>query len=374
MIYLDNHATTAADPRVIEAMLPCLAGELANPGSTSHAPGRAAAAQVGIARARVAALIGATPAEIVFTSGATEANNLALIGIARQRGGGHIVTSAIEHPAVLETVAHLEAHGCTATILDADETGRIRPEDVQNAIGEETILVSVMAANNEIGTIEPIGEIGRICRERGVLFHTDASQAIGKTPLDVEADSIDLLSFTGHKLHGPMGCGALYVKTGIELSPLSFGGGQEGGRRAGTLNLPGIVGLGVACRILRDEGLGECARIAGLRDRLFDALTANLEGVVKNGPVAPRLPGNLHVSFLGVQSHELMAACPGLAVSAGAACHSDAVRISPVLAAIGCDAARAAGAIRFGLGRFTTEAEVDAAAEMVVEAVRRLKT
>jgi len=370
MIYLDNHATTHVDPRVRDAMLRCMSEEFANPGSTSHAPGRAAAAEVAQARTKVAALLGAAPDEIVFTSGATEANNLALLGTVRR----HVVTTRIEHPAVLETVEHLVAQGCAATLLPVDSDGRVRPQDVESALRPETDLVSVMAANNEIGTIQPIAKIARLCRENGVLLHTDASQAVGKMALDVTELGIDLLSLTGHKFHGPIGCGALFVRDGVPLTPQTFGGGQEGGRRAGTLNLPGIAGLGEACAILREEGAAECERIAVLRDRLHQRLAAALDCVELNGPREGRLPGNLHVSFRGVDSARLMAACPDLAVSAGAACHSENVDVSPVLAAIGVDSGGARGAVRFGLGRFTTQAEIDAAAAMVIEAVMRLKT
>lgn len=370
MIYLDNHATTPIDPRVREAMVRHMGPEFANPGSTSHAPGRAAAAAVATARGQVAALLGADPGEIVFTSGATEANNLALLGAVH----GHLVTTRIEHPAILETVDHLVEQGRRATVLPVDEEGRVRPADVASALQPDTDLVSVMAANNEIGTIQKIAEIARICRENGILLHTDASQGVGKMPIDVREDGVDLLSLTGHKFHGPIGCGALFVRDGIELEPQSFGGGQEGGRRAGTLNLPGIVGLGVACEILRTEGPAECTRIAALRDRLHQRLRAGLPDLQLNGPTEGRLPGNLHVSFLGIDSADLMSACPDLAVSAGAACHSDSGGISAVLRAIGCDPRGARGAVRFGLGRFTTEQEIDEAAEMVVAAVNRLKT
>jgi len=369
MIYLDNHATTPVDPRVREAMVRAMGPEFANPGSTSHAPGRAAAAAVARAREQIAALLNAQPSEIVFTSGATEANNLALLGAVRR----HVITTQIEHPAVLETVEHLVAQGCTATILPVDSDGRVRPADVEAAIRPETDLVSVMAANNEVGTIQPIAKVARICRQNNVLLHSDASQAI-KQPFPVADLGVDLLSLTGHKFHGPIGCGALFVRDGVELAPQSFGGGQEGGRRAGTLNLPGIVGLGEACEILRVEGAAESVRIAALRDRLHQRLATELPCVELNGPSDDRLPGNLHVSFRGVNSAELMAACPQLAVSAGAACHSENVDVSPVLAAIGVDREGARGAIRFGLGRFTTEAEIEAAASMVIEAVLRLKT
>jgi len=370
MIYLDNHATTHPDPRVRDAMVRCMGPEFANPGSTGHAPGRAAAAAVAQAREQVAALIGAATDEIVFTSGATEANNLALLGTVHD----FVVTTRIEHPAILETVQHLVSHGRRSLLLPVDEEGRVRLEDIETAVRLDPDLISVMAANNEIGTIEPIAEIARICRNSAVLFHTDASQAIGKVPIDVTATGIDLLSLTGHKFHGPLGCGALFVRRGVEIEPQSFGGGQEGGRRAGTLNLPGIVGLGVACEIAAAEGAAECERIAALRDRLEERLRAGGLDFTVNGPREGRLPGNLHVSFRGVNSAEVMAACPELAVSAGAACHSETTDVSPVLAAIGVDSGGARGALRFGLGRFNTEAEIDAAAQMVIEAIERLKT
>jgi len=370
MIYLDNHATTRVDPRVLEAMLPCYGDGFANASSLSHAPGRAAAAAVARAREQVASLLGARADEIVFTSGATEANNLALLGTARELGGGHLVTSAIEHPAILETAQE----GFDVTLVPVGPDGRVSADAVESALRPDTRLVSVMAANNEIGTIQPIAQIGRLCRERGVRFHTDASQVIGKGQIDVGPHSIDLLSLTGHKFHGPVGCGALFVRTGVALPPIQFGGAQEGGRRSGTLNLPGIVGLGAACAIAAEEALDEYLRTGLLRDRLLGRLMAGPHEVQLNGPREGRLPGNLHVSFRGVQSAQIMAACPGLAISAGAACHSENTAISPVLQAIGCDEEGARGALRFGIGRFNTEAEIDEAARLVIDAVTALKT
>ncbi|MHC4938461.1 MAG: cysteine desulfurase family protein [Planctomycetota bacterium] len=362
MIYLDNHATTPLDPRVREAMLPYLGEKFGNPASTSHALGRASAAAVARAREQVAARLGAEPDEIVFMSGATEANNLALRGTAPE--AGHMITTTIEHPAVLETAAYLESLGHAVTYLPVDETGMLDAGTVKDALRPDTWLISVMAANNEVGTIQPTAAVSAIAREAGVLFHTDASQAIGKIPLE---GPFDLLSLTGHKIHGPVGCGALYVRRGTALRKILFGGPQEGDRRAGTLNTPGIVGLGMACELAEPGG-------PELRDRLQAALEAAIPGLVINGHPTRRLPGNLHVSLPGVRSDAMLAAMPGLAVSAGAACHTGRVQASPVLQALGFDEARAGGAIRFGIGRFTTETEIDEAVRIVTEAWKSVKS
>ncbi|MEM8882887.1 MAG: cysteine desulfurase family protein [Planctomycetota bacterium] len=360
MIYLDNHATTSLDPRVLDAMLPFLRHEFGNPASR-HAWGRRAAEAVDGARAQVAALFGAEPDEIVFTSGATEANNLALRGTALRHPGGHLIVSAIEHPAVLDTARALAAEGWSLTELTVDPRGCVAPDDLRAALRPDTFLVSIMAANNEIGTIQPVAELAAIAP----LLHTDASQALGKTALPAGAQ---LISLTGHKIHGPIGAGALYVKRGTDLAPLQHGGGQEGGRRAGTLNTPGIVGLGAACALLAADPAAECARMAALRDRLQAQLEAAIPGLQVNGDPDARLPGNLHVCLPGVASADLLPLMPDLAVSTGAACHADA---SPVMAAIGADGTRA---LRFGIGRFTTEQEVDEGARIVTNAFETLKT
>lgn len=357
-IYLDNHATTPLDPRVFDAMRPYWQEKFGNPASTGHRYGIEAAEAVAKARKQIEAVTGN---DVVFLSGATEANNLAIFGSAPATGG-HMITTPIEHPAVLETA---RAGGWDLTLLPVDHAGLVDPDAVKPALRADTFLISVMAANNEVGTIQPIAEIGAIAREHGVWFHTDASQAIGKVPL-AEAD---LISFTGHKIHGPVGSGALVVRPGVEVRRQMHGGNQEGGRRAGTLATPGIVGLGEAFSLFDPT---ENERIRGLRDRLRTLLESEIEGLLVNG--TNQLPGNLHVSLPGVTSDAMVAHMPGLAVSAGAACHSGEVRMSPVLAALGFDEERAAGALRFGLGRFTTADEIEAAAQIVTGAWKTLRT
>jgi cysteine desulfurase len=372
LIYLDCHATTPVDPRVLDAMVPFFRERFGNPSSRSHRFGWEADEAVERARAQVAKLLGAEPREILFTSGASEANNLAIKGAAAKRRGrgNHNVASPVEHPSVRESIEHLVAsQGLEVTWLTVDPEGRVRPEEVAKAITPRTILVSVMLANNEIGTVEPLREIGRIAAERNVLFHTDATQGIGKVPFDVRADGVHMAALTGHKIYGPKGCGALYVRSGVELERQTHGGGQERGLRSGTLNVPGIVGLGKACEICRLEREEESARTAALRDRL----RGRLEDVRLNGPAEARLPGNLHVSFPGVDAESLMLAVPEVAVSSGSACASGSMEISHVLKAIGMKPDLAKSSIRFGLGRFTTEAEVDEAAERFVAAARRLR-
>jgi cysteine desulfurase len=375
LIYLDCHATTPVDPRVLDAMLPHFRERFGNPSSRSHRFGWEADEAVERARAQVARLLNAEPREIVFTSGASEANNLALKGAAARRRdrGNHIVASPVEHPSVRETVEHLAASGFEVTWLETDGEGRVRPADVARAITPGTILVTVMTANNEIGTVQPVREIGRIAAEHGVLFHTDATQGVGKVDFDVRADGVHLAALTGHKIHGPKGCGALYVRQGVELERQMHGGGQERGLRAGTLNVPGIVGLGMAAEICRAERVPEGARVAALRDRLRQRLLAGIDDARVNGPAAERLPGNLHISFPGVDAESLMLAVPEVAVSSGSACASGSMEISHVLRAIGMRPDLAKSSIRFGLGRFTTEAEVDETADRFVGAVRRLR-
>jgi cysteine desulfurase len=378
-IYLDHHATTPVDPRVLETMLPYFTAKPGNPASRSHSFGWEADRAVERARQRIAALAGATEREIVFTSGATESNNLALKGAAEayRRKGNHLVTMATEHKAVLDTVRHLEQAGFRVTILPPEPDGLLDLARLRAAILPGTILVSVMYANNEIGTIQPAREIGEICREGGVLFHCDAAQAFGKIPVDVEAAHIDLLSVSAHKMYGPKGAGALYVRRRnprVELMAQIHGGGHESGLRSGTLNVPGIVGFGEACAIAADEMAGEAVRIAALRDSLLRQLEAKLDGTMHvNGTMAHRLPGNLNVSFEGVDGDALLTSIPEIAVSAGSACGSG-YDSSYVLEALGLAPAWLQCPVRFGIGRSNTQAEIDCAASRVAAAVRELRT
>lgn len=376
-VYLDHQATTPLDPRVLEAMLPWLTGDFGNAASRQHAFGWVAESAVSAAREEIAAVLGAEPAEIVFTSGATESNNLAILGAARAaRGrGDHVVTSAVEHRSVLDPCRQLAAEGFEVTVLAPDETGRIAVEAVAAALKDRTILVSLMAAHNEIGTLNPVAEIGALCASRGVLFHTDAAQALGKVPFDVKS-GVALASLSAHKLYGPKGVGALWVRARprVALSPLVFGGGHERGLRSGTLNVPGIAGFGAAARLAARERDVEAVRLATLRDRLDGAIRTALHGVTLNGHPVERLPGNLSLSFAGVNGESLIAALRSLAVSSGSACTTASAEPSHVLRALGVPDALAKATIRFGLGRFTTVAEVDFAASEVVEAVRRLRS
>jgi len=377
-IYLDHHATTPVDPRVLQAMLPYFCEKFGNPASRHHAFGWEAEQAVERARAQIAALIGCSPREIVFTSGATESVNLALKGVAEAFAGrgDHIVTVATEHRAVLDTCRRLQERGLRVTYLPVDREGLLDPDDVGRALTDRTILVSVMYANNEIGVIQPIRQIARMAREHGALFHSDATQAVGKIPVRVEEDGIDLLSFSAHKLYGPKGIGALYVCAGnprVRLSAQVDGGGHERGLRSGTLNVPGIVGFGEACAICEREMDGEARRLAALRDRLVDRLLAELEDVFVHGSRERRLPHNLNVSFAGVEASSLMMSVREIAVSSGSACSSATPEPSHVLRALGLPADLARGAIRIGLGRFNTEEEVEYAAGRLVEAVRRLR-
>jgi cysteine desulfurase len=377
-VYLDHHATTPVDPRVLQAMLPYFSEKFGNPASRNHAFGWEAEQAVEHARSRIAALIGASPREMIFTSGATESVNLALKGVAEayQGRGDHIVTVVTEHRAVLDTCRRLEARGLRVTYLPVDREGLVDPDEVRRAITERTILVSVMFANNEIGVIQPIREISRVVRERGVLFHSDATQAVGKIPVHVEEDGIDLLSFSAHKLYGPKGVGALYVRSRnprVELVPQIDGGGHERGLRSGTLNVPAIVGFGEACAICQREMEGEGQRLAALRDRLMNRLLAELDDVVIHGSLEHRLPNNLNLSFLGVEASTLMMNVKEIAVSSGSACSSATPEPSHVLRALGLPADLARGAIRIGLGRFNTEEEIEYAAGRLIEAVRKLR-
>ena len=371
-IYLDNHATTPLDPRVLDAMLPYLQDRFGNASSRSHRFGWEAEEAVERARGQVAGLLGADPREIVFTSGATEANNLALLGAAGGAGGRtHLVVSPLEHPSVRDTALHLAGRGFEVTWLPVDAGGLVDPSDVERAITDRTLLVSVMAANNEVGTVQPVDAIGEVCERRGVLFHTDASQAACKVPFSAKRTHMAVL--TGHKIYGPKGCGALFVRRSVSLQRQVHGGGQERGLRAGTLNVPGIVGLGMACEVGRTDREGEAAHSGRLRDRLKERLAASIEGLVVNGSESHRLPGNLHVSFPGVDNQTLMMAVPEVAVSSGSACASGSLEPSHVLKALGIGAERAGASIRFGIGRFTTEEEVDRAADLFLAAAKRLR-
>jgi cysteine desulfurase len=377
-IYLDNHATTPVDPRVLEAMLPYFREHFGNAASASHEFGWRAEEAVETGRRQVASLINASAKEIIFTSGATESNNLALKGaVSRYRAkGSHVITCETEHKSVLDTVKHLKSEGCDITCLPVDREGRVDPGDVRNAIRPDTVLVSIMMANNEVGTLQPIAEIGLVCREKDVLFHTDAVQAVGKVPVDVDALNVDLLSLTAHKLYGPKGVGALFVRQKprrVVLDPLTDGGGHERGMRSGTLNVPGIVGLGRAFELAREELLEESARILQYREKLRTALFEGLSDVHLNGSLEHRLPGNLNVSIAGVEGESLVVALKDVAVSSGSACSSASLEPSHVLKAMGVPTPLAVRAIRFGIGRFNTGEEIDYVSNLVVSNVRRLR-
>ncbi len=376
-VYLDHHATTPVDPRVLEAMLPYFGPKFGNAASRTHRFGWEAEKAVEQAREAVAQLIGAEAREIVFTSGATESNNLALKGVAEAcRGrGNHIVTMLTEHRAVLDVVRHLERQGLTATLLAPRPDGTIDLDEFRNALRPETVLASVMHANNEIGVLQPVAEIGAICRERGVVFHCDAAQAAGKVPIQVRDQKIDLMSLTAHKMYGPKGIGALYLRRGrprVELVPQIDGGGHEFGYRSGTLNVPAIVGFGAACRLCRAEMESEALRIRALRDRLLAQLRSGVEDLIVNGSVEQRLGGNLNLSFPGVDAAALLLSLPDVALSTGSACSSAAPEPSHVLRALGVSAEAARGSVRIGIGRFNTEEEIDFAAGRIADAVRRL--
>jgi cysteine desulfurase len=374
-VYLDYHATTPVDPRVLEVMLPYFTEVFGNPASSSHAWGWKAQEAVETARRRVAALIGSTAREIVFTSGATESNNWAIKGVAATapESRRHIVCSAIEHKSVLETCKCLEAQGWSLSIVPVLADGRVDLEALAGVVTDGTALVSVMAANNEIGVVQPIAEIAAIAHAKGALLHTDAAQAVGKIPFDVQEAGVDLLSLTAHKMYGPKGCGALFVKKRTGLSPLIIGGGQERGFRSGTLNVPGIVGLGYACHLDRLELEDESARLRQLRDRLLEGLRASIGRVRVNGSLDHRLPHNLHVAFEGIDGESLTIGIGDIAVSAGSACSSASAAPSHVLRALyGADPIPGA-TVRFGLGRFTTDADIDYAIEKFTAVVKRLR-
>ena len=376
-IYLDYHATTPVDPEVLRTMTPYFTEVFGNAASRNHEYGWTAEAAVEKARAQVAHLIGAVEKEIIFTSGATESDDLALLGAAEmyREKGNHIITTPIEHKAVLDTCHYLASKGFEITYLPVDKYGQVSAESVRSAITPKTILVSVMFANNEIGTINPIAEIGKVCKEKGVLFHTDAVQGAGKVSIDVNAMGIDLLSISAHKMYGPKGVGALYVRRKnprVRLAPIIHGGGHERGMRSGTLNVPGIVGFGKAAEIAERSMATESVRIGKLRDRLWDGIRAELDDVYLNGHPTERLPGNLNVSFAYIEGESLMMGMKELAVSSGSACTSASLEPSYVLKAIGVGEDLAHTSIRFGLGRFTTEEEIDFAIKKVVSTAKKL--
>ena len=378
-IFLDNHSTTPMDPRVLEAMLPYFVEKFGNAASRNHAFGWAAEEAVEAARKQIARLIKADPKEIVFTSGATESDNLALKGVLEmyKEKGNHIITSATEHRAVLDTAKSLEAKGlATVTYLPVDKQGTINPEDVRKALTEKTVLISVMLANNEIGTINPIQDIGKIAKERGVLFHCDATQGVGKIPVDVQAMGIDLMSFSAHKIYGPKGVGALYVRKKnprVRIAAQIDGGGHERGMRSGTLPVPLIVGFGKACELCEQEMSAESARLATMRDRLQAGIMAALEESYLNGHPTNRLPGNLNISFAYVEGESLLMGMKEIALSSGSACTSATLEPSYVLRALGVGTELAHSSIRFGLGRFNTDEEIDYTIKKVIEIVTKLR-
>ena len=377
-IYMDNHATTPMDPRVLEEMLPFFMEKFGNAASRNHSFGWSAEEGVETARERIAKLVGATTKEIIFTSGATESDNLAIKGVAEmyREKGNHIITAVTEHKAVLDTCKRLEKYGYRVTYLPVQKDGLIDLDDLKRAMDDKTTLVSIMWANNEIGVLQPVAEIGKLCRERGVIFHTDATQAVGKIPTDVNKNNIDLMSISGHKMYGPKGVGALYVRRKnprVQVSAIIDGGGHERGMRSGTLNVPGIVGLGKACAIAQEEMPKESCKMAGLRNRLKDRIMGRLDEVYINGSMEHRLPGNLNISFAYVEGESLLMGINNVAVSSGSACTSATLEPSYVLKALGTGDDLAHSSIRFGIGRFNTEAEVDYVADRVIETVERLR-
>jgi cysteine desulfurase len=377
-ISMDYHATTPVDPRVLEAMLPYFTEKFGNSASRNHAFGWEAEEAVETARKQVADLIGATPKEVIFTSGATESNNLAIKGAAEmyREKGNHIITCVTEHKAVIDTCKKLEKQGARVTYLPVQKDGRVRPDDIRAAITDKTILITIMAANNEIGVLQPIEEIGAIAKEKGILFHTDAVQAVGKVPFDVNKAKVDLVSLTGHKFYGPKGVGALYVRRRnprVLLAEQISGGGHERGMRSGTLNVPGIVGLGKAAELCRQEMAKDTDRLGRLRDMLNEKLHRNLDEIYINGSMEHRLPHNLNISFAYVEGESLLMGINDVAVSSGSACTSASLEPSYVLKALGAGDDLAHSSIRFGLGRWTTEEEVDYVVEKLTSVVRRLR-
>ena len=378
-IYLDNHATTRTDPRVVQAMLPYFTEQYGNAASRNHVFGWKAEEAVDQARTQIAELIGAEAKDVIFTSGATESNNLAIKGAAQmlRRQGNHIITVQTEHRAVLDPCRRLQRDGFDVTFLPVDRFGRVAPPQIADAITDRTILVSVMLANNEIGTLQPVENIGRICKEHNVLLHTDAAQAVGKIPVDVEALQIDLLSLSAHKLYGPKGIGALYLRRRqphVRLEPLFDGGGHERGMRSGTLPVPLIVGFGAACALCRREMADDAAHARKLRESLWQGLCDELDELFLNGHPTERLPGNLNVSFAGVRGEALLMALKNIAISSGSACTSASVEPSYVLRALGVPDDLAHSSIRFGIGRFNTAEEIEYTIAEVVRQVRHLRT
>jgi cysteine desulfurase len=377
-IYMDNHATTPVDPRVFEAMRPYFTEVFGNAASRNHSFGWEAEEAVETARKQVAGLIGASAKEIVFTSGATESNNLAIKGVAEMYAekGNHIITAATEHKCVLDTCKHLEKQGRRVTYLPVGQDGLIDPDMLRDAITDRTILISIMYANNEIGVLQPVAEIAKIAKEKGVLFHTDGVQAVGKIPVDVTRDGIHLMSLSAHKIYGPKGVGALYVRRKaprVQLTAQMDGGGHERGMRSGTLNVTGIVGLGAACAICQQDMPRESTRLRGLRDKLMNKLMTELDAVYINGSLEHRLPHNLNISFAYVEGESLLMGINDVAVSSGSACTSATLEPSYVLKALGAGDDLAHSSIRFGLGRFNTEEEVDYVGDKVVDVVRKLR-
>jgi len=377
-IYMDNHATTPVDPRVLEAMMPYMTNVFGNAASRNHQFGWAAEEAVEHARTQIAKLIGATAKEIIFTSGATESDNLAIKGVAEmyREKGNHIITAATEHKAVLDTCKRLEKYGYKVTYLPVQRDGLVNLDELKAAMTDKTILVTIMYANNEIGVLQPVEAIGKLCRERGIVFHTDATQAVGKVPVDVNKQNIDVLSISAHKMYGPKGVGALYVRRKsprVQLSAIIDGGGHERGMRSGTLNVPGIVGLGKACELCMEEMPAESKRLTAMRDRLRQTIEKNLDEVYVNGNYEHRLPGNLNMSFLYVEGESLLMGINDIAVSSGSACTSATLEPSYVLKALGLGDDLAHSSIRFGLGRFNTDAEVDYVAAKIVDVVKKLR-
>ena len=376
-VYLDNHATTQTDPRVVEAMLPYFNKSFGNPHSGSHYYGWEAADAVELARGQVADSIGASPEEIYFTSGATEANNIALKGATRfyREKKNHIITCVTEHPCILDSAHDLASEGTRVTFLEVGSDGLIDLDNLKDAITDDTLLVSVMTVQNEIGTVQPIAEIGELCHQHEVLLHTDAAQALGKMSLDVKAMNVDLMSITGHKVYGPMGCGALYLtkKPRVKIKPLFSGGGQEKSIRPGTLPAPLCVGFGKTCELAAIEVEGEAKHLRQMRDELLATLNNNLFGVHVNGGMKQRIPGNLNISVEGVDAESLMAALPDLAFSSGSACTSASAKASYVLDAIGLTTDLAESSLRIGLGRFTLQEEVNYAANRLIEEIRNIR-
>ncbi len=377
-IYMDSHATTPVDPRVLDAMLPYFTEKFGNAASRNHAFGWAAEEAVENARAQVAKLVNASPKEIIFTSGATESDNLAIKGVAEmyREKGNHIITQVTEHKAILDTCKRLEKYGYEVTYLPVEKDGRINLDDLRRAITPKTILISIMYANNEIGVIQPIAEIGKIAKEKGVFFHSDGVQAAGKIPVDVQADNLDMLSISAHKFYGPKGVGALYVRRRnprVQLSAMIDGGGHERGMRSGTLNVTGIIGMGKAAEICQQDMAAESKRLLGLRERLRLGLEAKLDEIYINGSMVHRLPHNLNMSFAFVEGESLLMGINDVAVSSGSACTSATLEPSYVLKALGVGEDLAHTSIRFGIGRFNTEEEVDYVMNRMVEVVSRLR-